>query len=387
MLLEAIHQKNEPIISRGASMQVECGITANEGLEKIPSYVSGQAHGKGITLRHNLASNEAALGVGTNAREAYLEFSERIFQYPVPDAVMLREAIAEYHELNRDQIVCCNGSEEGLHLLARAYIRPGDEVIVSQHGFIVHKMATHLAGGTPIVVPEVNYRCDIDAMLKAITDKTRMLFIANPGNPTGTYLPISEIRRLHKALPSNILMVLDSAYAEFADEIEDYDSGTILIMEGAKNVVVTRTFSKMYGLAGLRVGWMYCAAESFIHLHKVRTVFNVNIAAQAAACAALKDENYVREYKVLNARWLEIMSTRLNEMGILTTPSAGNFVLTHFSKSGKSAEEAFNFLRQEGILVRPVKEYDLPDSLRISIGMPNQNEELLTLLASFIRDG
>jgi histidinol-phosphate aminotransferase len=187
------------------------------GLEKISSYVSGQAHGKGITPRYNLASNEAAPGVGAKARQAYLEYVDRIFQYPEPDAAMLRGAIAEFHGLNREQIVCCNGSEEGLHLLARAYIRPGDEVIVSQHGFLVHKMATLLAGGTPVIVPEVDYCCDIDAMLKAITGKTRMLFIANPGNPTGTYLPVSEIRRLHKALPNNSLLVLDSAYAEFAD--------------------------------------------------------------------------------------------------------------------------------------------------------------------------
>ena len=365
-------------------MQSECGIEANAGLEKIPDYVSGQAHGNAIPPRYNLASNEAAPGASEKVKQAYLEYANKVFQYPVPDAGLLRKTIADSFGLNSEQIVCSNGSEEGLHILARTYIRPGDEVIVSQYGFIVHKMATLLAGGTPVTVAEKNYRCDIDAMLAAVTEKTRMLFLANPGNPTGTYLPVTEIQRLYEALPKNIILVLDSAYAEFADDIEDYECGIDLINNGAQNVVVTRTFSKMYGLAGLRVGWMYCSPESFKHLHKVRPVFNVNIAAQAAACAALTDKAYVMEYKKINTEWLRTMSTRLNEMGLMTTPSVGNFVLVHFHGTGKKAEDAFQFLREQGVLVRPVKEYELPDSLRITIGLPHQNEEVLALLEEFM---
>lgn len=365
-------------------MQIQSKIVVNTGLDQIPDYISGQSHGSGMQPRFNLASNESALGVSLKARDAFKKLAGDIFRYPQPDAGVLRDVIAEHHRLNTDQIVCCNGSEEGLHILARTYIRPGDEVIVSQHGFIVHKMATLISGGTPIVVPETDYRCDVDAMIEAVSDRTRMLFIANPGNPTGTYLPVSDIRRLHKALPENVILVLDSAYAEFAEELDDYDSGISLIVEGASNVVVTRTFSKMYGLAGLRIGWMYASRDSFIHLHKVRPVFNVNIAAQAAACAVLRDEEYLRDYRAINKEGLEVLTRSLNNAGIGTTPSAGNFVLAHFTKLGKSADAAFNFLKNAGILVRPVKEYGLPDSLRISIGMPDQNRELVSLLSEFV---
>ena len=260
-------------------------LTPRPGIMQISPYIGGRASLDSRQKVIRLASNESALGPSPRAITAYEAESKNLHRYPDGGAHDLRAALGKLHSLEAARIVCGTGSDEILQLLTKAYAGPGDEVLFSRHGFLVYELAARAAGATPVAAPEVDYHSDVDALLAKVNDKTRIVFLANPNNPTGSYLAKPEMHRLWSALPENILLVVDAAYAEFVSA-EDYDAGAELV-EAGKNVVMTRTFSKIYGLASLRLGWCYGSAEVIDVLNRVRGPFNNTGPALAAGLAAV----------------------------------------------------------------------------------------------------
>ena len=292
-------------------------------------------------------------------------------------------ALGALHGIDPDRIVCGNGSDELLQLVAHAYAGPGDEIIYCRHGFLVYPIATLAVGATPVVAPETDYTADVDAILGLVTERTRIVFLANPNNPTGTYIPKGELRRLWGGLPEHVVLVVDSAYAEFAPT-EDYDSG--LDLAGmAPNVVMTRTFSKAYGLAALRLGWAYGPPAIIDVLHRIRGPFNANAAALAAALAALEDQEHIARARQHNEQCLGALAARLRACGLHVVPSVCNFLLVRFpDEPGRDAAAADRFLTERGIVARRMEPYHLADCLRITIGLEAENEALAQALEAFM---
>ena len=294
-----------------------------------------------------------------------------------------RAAIAALYGLDANRIVCGCGSDELINLIAHAYIGPGDEAVYTEHGFLMYKIATLSSGGKPAPVPETAYRADVDAILKRVGAKTKIVFLANPNNPTGTYLPHEEVRRLHKGLPSHTLLVLDAAYSEYVRR-NDYEAGLELVAT-TENTVMLRTFSKIYGLAALRLGWAYCPAAVADVLNRVRGPFNVTAPAIAAGVAALADRAHVETAVAHNDRWLPWVSAELGKLGLEVTPSVGNFVLIHFpAQKGRDAASADEFLKARGIILRRVAAYGLPSCLRMTIGTESDNHAVVGALSQFM---
>ncbi|MEM9732105.1 MAG: histidinol-phosphate transaminase [Pseudomonadota bacterium] len=343
------------------------GPVANSGVMDIDAYVPGKsAVPEGVKL-HKLSANETPLGPSPEAKRAFAALAERLEDYPDGSATALRQAIAKTHGINADNILCGNGSDECLSLLAKCFLRPGDEAIYSQHGFLVYRIEILGCDATPVVAPEKDFHTDVDAILERVTEKTKMVFLANPNNPTGTYIPMSEVRRLHAGLPSNVILVLDAAYAEYVRR-NDYESGIELVANN-ENVVMTRTFSKIHGLAALRVGWVYAPLAIIDAMNRVRGPFNVNAAALAAAEAAMQDRTMVDKAIAHNDQWLAWTTQQLEEMGLKVTPSVGNFILIHFDpEKGKTAADADAYLTARGYVLRRVGGYGLPDAIRMTIG-------------------
>ena len=353
------------------------------GIMDIAAYVPGRSKAAPGVKLHKLSSNETPLGPGEAARQAYLSCAAKLEDYPDGSATMLREAIAAAHGLNPANIVCGNGSDELLELLARCYLGPGDEALFSEHGFLVYKIATQAAGATPVVAPERELTADVDAFLARVTPRTKIVFLANPNNPTGTYLPMGEVRRLHAGLPKNVLLVIDAAYAEYVRR-NDYEAG-IELVSSAGNVVMTRTFSKIHGLAALRIGWCFCPPHVADALNRVRGPFNLNSAAIAAGTAAIKDRAHVGKAVAHNEQWLAWTSEELRKLGLKVTPSVGNFILIHFPDGkGKTAAEADEFLMERGYVLRAVRAYGLPNCLRMTIGNEEANRGVVAALAQFM---
>ncbi|HWA31769.1 MAG TPA: histidinol-phosphate transaminase [Rhizomicrobium sp.] len=352
------------------------------GVLEIAPYVGGRAHAPGAVKVFKLSSNESALGPSPLGLEAYREAAAGIDIYPEGSAKILREAIAETYGLNADRIVCGNGSDELLTLLAHAYLHPGDEVIFSAHAFLVYHIATLANSATPVVVPEPKLRVDVDAMLKAVTSRTRLVYLANPNNPTGSYLTSEEVRRLHAGLPSNVILVIDAAYAEYVRK-NDYDTGVELVSQ-FHNVVMTRTFSKIYGLAGLRVGWAFCPPEVADVLNRIRGPFNVSVPAQRAAAAALRDRAHIEASVAHNEKWKDWLVEHIRKLGLRVDDSVGNFVLIHFANPA-TAKKADEFLTARGIILRPVGAYGLPSCLRLTIGTEEANRETVKALSEFVK--
>jgi len=349
----------------------------------IEPYVGGRATAPGVAEPIKLSSNESALGPSPEALEAFHSAAKNLSIYPEGSARVLREAIAQAFGLNPERIVCGNGSDELLTLLAHCYVQPGEEVVFSEHAFILYRIATLAAGGVPVVVPEPDLKVDMDAVLKAITPKTRLVYLANPNNPTGSYLRVEELRRLHAGLPKNVLLVIDAAYAEFVNR-NDYEAGIELVSQ-FDNVVMTRTFSKIYALAGLRVGWAFCPAGVADALNRTRGPFNVSVPAQAAAVAALKDRGNMERAIAHNEQWRKWLTEKIRALGLRCDDSVGNFVLIHFPDTkGKSAKDADAFLTARGIILRPVGAYGLPDCLRLTVGTEDANRKAVALLADFV---
>lgn len=355
----------------------------NSGILEIAAYVPGKSKASGAAKIHKLSSNETPLGASPLVQDAIKNTLAELELYPEGSSAVLRDAIASVHGLNADNILCGNGSDELLALLSRTYLSPGDEAIYSEHGFLVYKIEILASGATPVVVKEQNLTVDVDAMLDAVTSKTKMLFLANPNNPTGTYLPSSELRRLHAGLPKDVILVLDAAYAEYVRK-NDYEAG-IEMVSANENVVMTRTFSKIYGLAGLRIGWVYAPLKIIDAMNRVRGPFNVNAVAIAAGVAAVGDRKHIENAIDHNLIWLEKVTQGLIAIGLEVTPSVGNFILINFPQDGvNTATEANDFLLSKGFILRAVGGYGLPNSLRMTIGDQQANEGVIAALQEFM---
>ena len=352
------------------------------GILDISAYVPGKSGAKGAKV-HKLSSNESPIGASAKAIEAHRAAADKLELYPDGGATALREAIANRYGLQADNIVCGAGSDELLQLLAHAYLGSGDEAIYSQYGFLVYPIAIRSNGATPVVAPEKDYLTDVDAILARVTERTRMVFIANPNNPTGRYLPFSEIKRLHAGLPKNVMLVLDAAYAEYVRR-NDYEAGIELVAT-SENVVMTRTFSKIHGLAALRIGWAYCPAHVADVLNRVRGPFNMNAPAIAAGAAAIADQEFVERAISHNENWLPWLTRELEAIGLEVTPSVGNFVLAHFPADPKhNAHAADAYLQENGFVVRRMDAYGLPGALRITVGTEEANRALVYCLKAFL---
>jgi histidinol-phosphate aminotransferase len=352
------------------------------GIMDIRPYVGGESALEGVTRVMKLSSNEGALGPSPKAVEALKAMAGEIHRYPDGGATELRNALAARWGVDADRIVCGAGSDELLGILCRAYAGPGDEVLYSAHGFLMYAIAAKACGATPVTAPETDLTANVDALLAAVTPKTKILFLANPNNPTGTYLPADEVRRLRAGLRDDILLVIDAAYAEFVSR-NDYTAG-IELVEAGDNTVMCRTFSKIYALGGLRLGWAYCPADIAGVLNRVRNPFNVGSAALAAGLAALQDGAYMELCRSHNDYWLPWMLDEIRKLGLPATPSVCNFVLIRFPMTeGRNAQAADAFLRGQGIITRAMGGYGLPDWLRITIGAGDENQAVIQALAEF----
>ncbi|MDG4909415.1 MULTISPECIES: histidinol-phosphate transaminase [unclassified Mesorhizobium] len=358
--------------------------TPRAGIMDIEAYVPGKSTAPaGVTKVYKLSSNENPLGPSPKAIEAAREVAAKLDVYPDGSARRLREAIADVHGLNPANIVCSNGSDEILGLLAQTYLAPGDEAVFTEHAFMVYKIYIQAAGAKPVAVKETDERADIDAILAAVTPATRIVFLANPNNPTGTYVPFQEVRRLHAGLPKSVLLVLDAAYAEYVRR-NDYEAG-IELAGSSENVVMTRTFSKL-GLGGARIGWMYGPAHIVDAINRVRGPFNVNATAIEAGIAAIRDRAHVERSVAHNEKWLAWVSEELTGLGLRVTPSVGNFVLIHFPDNKKhSAAAADDYLSARGYILRRVTGYGFPNALRMSIGIEEANRGVVEALKTFLK--
>ncbi|MEM6534866.1 MAG: histidinol-phosphate transaminase [Pseudomonadota bacterium] len=354
------------------------GPQPNPNIMGIVPYKGGQklAHG------HKLSSNENPLGFSPKAKAAITSACERLEEYPDGNAVALRRAIGAKFGLDADRIFCGAGSDEIFQLLGQAYLSPGDEILQSAHGFLIYRLVAEQAGAATISAPETDLCANVDALLDHISARTKIVFLANPNNPTGTYIPYSEVKRLQAGLPENVLLVLDGAYAEYV-RTNDYSAGAELAGE-APNVIMTRTFSKIHGLAGLRLGWGYGPQSVIDTLNRVRGPFNISAPAQAAGIAAIEDDRFVAQSIDHNSAELARISEAISAAGFRTYPSAANFVLVEFDdKPGRRAADADAFLRSRGLVVRDVKAYGLPNCLRVSVGTTIANDELIEAFTAF----
>ncbi|MEM7696435.1 MAG: histidinol-phosphate transaminase [Pseudomonadota bacterium] len=355
--------------------------THRAALDRIAPYVPGRAGATGPKA-HKLSSNENPLGPSAAAKEAFAAAAATLERYPDGGSTRLRDAIAATYGLNPANIICGNGSDEILAMIANAYLGAGDEAIFTRHAFLVYRIVTQAAGAEPVVVDETDYRADVDKILDAVTDRTKVVFLANPNNPTGTYVPGEAVRRLRDGLPGRVLLVLDAAYAEYVRR-NDYETGLELAAT-RDDVIMTRTFSKIHGLAALRLGWAYGAAPIISALHRVRGPFNVNAPAIAAGAAAVADRAHVDAAVAHNERWLPEVTEAIRALGFGVVPSVGNFVLIDFSSvPGAEASAADAYLSARGIVVREMGAYGLPDALRMTIGDQAANEDTIDALKGF----
>jgi len=361
----------------------QSGPRPQAGVLEIAPYVPGKSKATGGSKTYKLSSNETPLGPSPKAVDAFRAHADSLHMYPDGSATALRQAIGRHYGLNPDHIVCGCGSDEVLHLIAQAYLGADDEAIFCRHGFLVYEIAIRAAGAKPVVAPETNYTADVDAILALVTPHTKMVFIANPNNPTGTYLPFSEVKRLHAGLPKDCILVLDAAYAEYVRQ-NDYSAGIELVAE-SNNVVMTRTFSKIYGLAAARVGWIYCPPAIADSLNRIRGPFNVSTAAMTAAIAALEDVAYTEKAALHNEQWRGWLTEQITAIGLEVTPSVGNFVLVHFPDvDGKRAPDADAYLLDHGVVLRRMENYHLPQALRLSVGDEEANRMTVKVLTAFM---
>ena len=353
------------------------------GVLDIEPYVPGKSSAPGVAKVFKLSSNETPLGPSPHAIEAYKKFAMHLEDYPDGAASALREAIGRAFGLDPARIVCGAGSDDLLNLLARAYLADGDEAIHTTHGFLVYPIATLGTGAKPVIAPETNYTASVDAILAAVTKKTKVVFLANPNNPTGTYVSFDEVKRLHRSLPPNVLLVLDAAYAEYVRR-NDYESGIELVAT-SDNVVMTRTFSKIHGLAALRLGWMFGPSHVVAAINRIRGPFNVNGPAIAAGIAAIEDHAHQERARQHNDRWLAWLAQEFEKLGLTATPSVANFLLIHFPETkGRTAKDADAFLTARGLILRQVGAYKLPNALRMSVGIEEANRLVVAALKEFL---
>lgn len=369
-----------PVLDRGAAQRP----TPKPGILDIAPYVPGKAKVEGVEHPLKLSANENILGSSEKAREAFAGAIDQLHMYPEGRSNMLRAAIGEKYGLEPERLLFGCGSDEIFQLINQTFLEPGDNIVQGQYGFGAYAIGARACQAEVRFAPEKDYRIDVDELLKLVDHRTRVVFVANPGNPTGTWVGGAEIRRLHAALPPSVILVLDGAYAEFVDD-PGFEDGAAMVRE-FDNVVMTRTFSKLHGLAALRVGWAYMPEEMASAVDRIRLPFNVNIPAQLAAVAALGDDDFQARSLALVAQWRPWLAQQLGGMGLEAVPSAANFILVGFPKTpGKTAREAEAFLASRGIIVRGVTGYGLPDHLRMTIGLEAHNRALVEALADFMK--
>ncbi len=354
------------------------------GILEIAPYVPGKSKvpGQGPVIK--LSSNESPFGTSPKAIVAYQQAAGELQLYPDGSSLELRRAIASQYGLNADHILCGAGSDELLNLLANAYLGPGDEAIYTTHGFLVYPIAIMANGAIPVVASESNLTTDVDAILEKVSPKTKMVFIANPNNPTGTYIPFDEVKRLREGLPHHVILVLDGAYAEYV-YANDYEAGIELVAT-SDNTVMTRTFSKIYGLAALRIGWAYCPPAIADVLNRIRGPFNLSAPAIKAGTSALLDQEFIETARDHTKTWRERVTLECRKLGLKVTPSVGNFVLIHFPETtGLGAHDADDFLLSKRIVLRRMDSYHLPNALRMTIGSARECRAVLDALKQFMQ--
>ncbi len=355
--------------------------TPRPGIMDIAPYVGGSHDLPGIDEPIVLSANENPLGPSPRAREAFAAEAERLHRYPDGGAEALRAAIGKRFGLDPARIVCGAGSDELISLLIGAYAGPGDEILYSQYGFLMYAISARAAGATPVTAPERNLTADVDALLAAVTERTRIVFLANPNNPTGSYLPRSELERLRDNLRDDVLLAIDAAYAEYVG-IEDYSAGAELAAQ-RDNVIMLRTFSKIFGLASQRLGWAFGPPGVVDVLNRVRGPFNTTASAQAAGIAAVADVEHAEASRVHNDRWLAWLTQQVGGMGLEVPPSVGNFVLVRFAGADQ-AEAATAHLMSRGVITRRMAGYGLPESIRVTVGLEHENRALVDALGEFM---
>jgi len=357
--------------------------TPKPGLMDIHAYVGGKSKIDGVAHPVKLSSNENVLGCSDKAKDAYRAAVDRLHIYPDGKAGVLRAAVAAHYGLEPERLTFGDGSDEIFALLCQVYLEPGDNVVQGEHGFAAYAIGARACQAEVRFAKEPNQRIDTDEVVKCVDERTRLVFIANPANPTGTWLTGEEIRALHAALPPSVLLVLDGAYAEFATDPRFEDG--LDLARTAENVIVTRTFSKIHGLAALRVGWGYASPGIIEPIERIRPPFNTSIPGQEAAVAALADVEFQARSVALVEQWRPFLTQQLGGLGLEVTPSAANFVLVNFPNvPGKTAPEAEAFLASKGYLVRAVGNYGLPDAIRITVGLEEHNRAVVDLLAEFV---
>ena len=355
------------------------------GIMKIAPYVGGKSTLKaGLAAEGvrviKLSSNETPLGPSPKAKAAYLKAAETLHRYPDGNATKLREAIAEVTGIPADQIICGAGSDELIGLLIHGYVSAGDEVVISEHGFLMYEIYAQAVGANVVKAPEKNLRTDVDAMLKAVTEKTKIVFVANPNNPTGSYINADEMAKLHAGLPKHVILAIDGAYAEYSS-VPDYTDGSEFVAKH-DNVICLRTFSKIYGLSSLRLGWAYAPPAIIDVLNRIRGPFNISTPAIEAGIAAMEDVAYTAATRAFNKRELAKLESGLRALRLTMHPSIANFVLIEFP-AGK-AKLAAAFLMERGLIVREVVNYGLPNCLRITVGLEEDNAAVIAALAEFL---
>jgi histidinol-phosphate aminotransferase len=353
-------------------------IRPQPGIMDIALYEGGAATVAGKSNTIKLSSNENPFGPSDKAKEAFARSVHQLHRYPSTDHAALRAAIGEVQHLDADRVICGVGSDEIIHFLCQAYAGPGDEVLFTEHGFLMYRISAMAAGATPVEVAERDRTTDVGALLAACNERTKLVFIANPNNPTGTMISAAEVARLAEGLPPQAILVLDGAYAEFVD---GYDGGLALI-ESRENVVMTRTFSKIYGLGGLRIGWGYGPKAIIDVLNRIRGPFNLSNTQLDAAEAAMRDQEYVARCRSENARLRVWLAEALAELGVPSDTSLGNFVLARFADTAE-AEACDAYLRDQGLIVRRVAGYKLPHCLRITVGDESACRRVAHAVAQF----
>jgi histidinol-phosphate aminotransferase len=356
----------------------------NPGILDIAPYTPGKTPvaepGRKV---FKLSANETPFGPSPKAIEAYKHAAEHLEDYPEGTSRVLREALGRAYGLDPNRIICGAGSDEILNLLAHTYLCEGSEAISTTHGFLVYPIATKANGARNVVVPETDHTANVDAILDAVTPRTKLVWLANPNNPTGTYLPFDEVRRLRAGLPPRVLLVLDAAYCDYVTR-NDYGLGLELCAT-TENTVMTHTFSKIHGLAALRVGWMVGPAHVVDAVNRIRGPFNVSAPAMHAAVAAVEDSAHVEMSRVHNETWRSWVTDEVGKLGLKVTPSVANFVLIHFpTEKGKTSAEADAFLTGRGLVLRAVNNYGLPQALRMTIGTEEANRLVVEGLRDFM---
>ncbi len=346
-------------------------------------YIEGLSQFKKINNPIKLSANESALGPSPRAIKAFEREKNNIFKYPESDCSSLRDVISKKFNIDSERIICGAGSDQIFDLICQLFIEPGDEVVVTEYGFIMYRIYASLYRAKVLLAKEKNFKASIDEIINKVTDKTKIVFIANPNNPTGTYLPKNEMLDLRQRLRSDILLVVDDAYFEFLDK-DDFTSGLDLFKDEA-NVLITRTFSKIYGLAGLRLGWGYSSKEIIDTMYQIKPPFNVNRAALCSGIEALKDNEWIKKAIEHNILWSKKIFSVLKEYKIQTNEPTTNFFLMNFNETKINSDEAFEKLVNDRLLLRKMKQYKVPNALRLTIGNKESNELFVECIRSIFK--